>query len=278
MVFEVCLDRRPAIAQTGLSIHGYRRREEFMLHGLWGLHVYLYGGELRLRNEVFPFTEGSVSLTPPDTALEWSFPEHAPHYYVHFQLEDRDPPDDSGDSPEPGGESNCVQIPIVTRYDRDFTTLVEEMETLSRSHTLAPRRAEVLLWDVLWRLADQERERWKRESGETRRGEREPGIPAVVQIVTSVIENELAGKLTVRSLAGRVGVSHNHLTNLFRRVYGTTVVEYIRRRRCRRAFHLLTRTSLSITSIAHDVGVPDLQHFNKMIRRELGTAPSDLRR
>lgn len=265
MVFEICLDGRPTIAQTGLSIHGYRRREEFMLHGLWGLHVYLYSGELRIRERVFPFSEGSVSLTPPDTLLEWAFPEHAPHYYAHFQIVDSGQGTASGESP------NLARIPIVTRYRRDFALLMEEMEALSRSFSLQPRRAEVLLWDILWRLADQERESRRPAPGAS-------GTPAVVQIATSLIENGLSEKLTVRSLSRRVGVSHNHLTNLFRHACGTTVVEYIRRRRCRRACHLLTRTSLSITSIAHDVGVPDLQHFNKMIRREFGRAPSDLRR
>lgn len=243
-----------------------------MLLGLWGLHVYLYSGELKIREEVFPFTPGSVSLTPPDTPLEWFFPEHAPHYYAHFQLKERSGADDIRATPSTGVLHNDARIPIVARYEGDFVALVEEMETLSRSFTLQPRRAEVLLWDILWRLADQEREQWRRP------GERKPGIPAVVQVVTSVIENGLAEKLTVRSLAHRAGVSHNHLTSLFRRTYGTTVVEYIRRCRCRRAYHLLTRTSLSITSIARDVGVPDLQHFNKMIRRELGTSPTVVRR
>ncbi len=258
MLLDLCLQSRPLIAQTGLSLHGYRRRERFILHGLWGLHVYLYNGEIQIGEQVFAFRDGSISLTPPDTAVEWHFPDHAPHYYVHFRLDDCT-----------GADAPAVGIPLITHYDRDFETLIEEMDELSRLHPLQPLRSEVLLWEILWRLAGQDSRQVKSNDGDR--------LPPAVQIATSLIENALGEQLLVHALAHRVGVSHNHLTNLFRRSYGTTVVEYIRRRRCRRALHLLTNTSLSLTSIAREVGVPDLQHFNKMIRRELGCAPSRLR-
>ena len=44
-----------------------------------------------------------------------------------------------------------------------------------------------------------------------------------------------------------------------------------------RAQHLLSQSTLPIKAIAEEVGIPDLQHFNKVVRRKLGGAPRRLR-
>jgi AraC-like DNA-binding protein len=55
------------------------------------------------------------------------------------------------------------------------------------------------------------------------------------------------------------------------------VTEYVRRRRVERARHLLLHSGLSIKQVACEVGLPDLQLFNKTIRRAYGVAPRSLR-
>ncbi len=55
-----------------------------------------------------------------------------------------------------------------------------------------------------------------------------------------------AHRFTIPEIARAAGISHNHLTRLFRAETGTTVVAYIRRRRLQRAHHLLRATTLSI--------------------------------
>lgn len=79
------------------------------------------------------------------------------------------------------------------------------------------------------------------------------------------------------AVAQAAGVSHNHLTRLFKAATGDTVVGYIRRRRLDRARHLLRASTLSIPAVAASVGIPDLQAFNKACRRELGASPRALR-
>jgi len=73
------------------------------------------------------------------------------------------------------------------------------------------------------------------------------------------------------------GVSHNHLTRLFRAEAGVPVVSYIRQRRMARARHLLTASTMSIPAIAASIGITDLQAFNKACRRELGRSPRAIR-
>ena len=91
------------------------------------------------------------------------------------------------------------------------------------------------------------------------------------------IEARLAEPLSVPEIARRAGLSHNHLTRLFRMHTGDTVVAYIRRRRMARAEHLLRRSTMPIPAVAASVGIGDLQAFNKACRRVLGASPRSLR-
>jgi AraC-like DNA-binding protein len=57
-----------------------------------------------------------------------------------------------------------------------------------------------------------------------------------------------------------------------------TAQAYQRSRRLQRAHHLLQHTTRRVKEIAVEVGLADLQRFNKAIRREYGCAPRALRR
>ena len=123
------------------------------------------------------------------------------------------------------------------------------------------------MWDVLWQLATRQT----------------PGVhpprqihPAVEQIYNE-IERNLSAPLYVGDLARRAGLSQNHLTRLFRAATGVTVSAYIRDRRVQRALHFLKETTIPIKEIAVEVGLPDLNFFNKTVRRVTGSAPRKLR-
>ncbi|MBC8135580.1 MAG: helix-turn-helix transcriptional regulator, partial [Fibrella sp.] len=135
-----------------------------------------------------------------------------------------------------------------------------------------PRRAEALVWDLLWRLAE----------GATGDGV-ESGVavhnrePAAVMRTREAIELRLAEPLRISDLARAVDLSHNHLTRLFHGATGKTVVAYLRERRMERATHLLRHTMLPIKQIAAQVGLGDLHQFNKAIRAATGVSPRTLR-
>ena len=56
-----------------------------------------------------------------------------------------------------------------------------------------------------------------------------------------------------------------------------TVEGYIRQRRVERALHLLAHTTLTVKTIAGEVGLPDLHFFNKTIRAAAGLSPREYR-
>jgi transcriptional regulator GlxA family with amidase domain len=101
-----------------------------------------------------------------------------------------------------------------------------------------------------------------------------PAVHGAVQL----IETRLSSTLVVRWVADQVGVSPNHLTVLFRRQMDCTVLQYIRQRRADQARHFLIHTDKPVKEIAVEVGIPDLQHFNKSIREAYNMSPRALRK
>jgi AraC-like DNA-binding protein len=140
------------------------------------------------------------------------------------------------------------------------------MAEVSQRFPRNPLRAEVLLWDILWRIAE------LHESAQT-----DGAAPASVRRICEAIELHLVDRLDVRSLAERFGVSQNHLARLFKRHVGTTPARYIAGRRAHHAEHLLRRTTLPVKVVAGMVGFTDLHQFNKAMRRLLGHSPRAVR-
>ena len=249
------LESPPRIVQAGLSLHGYRRREAFTMHGLWGIHLYLYPGSLKIESTELPFANGHISITPADVMLEWFFPDHAPHYYAHIEI-----------SPKEATRN----VPIILGPVQWLEEAVSAFEYVGAYYQSEPVAASSRLWSILWRA-------YTDSCGRTAGRHHLRSVPSTVQIAISIIDQSLSEKIRVSYLAHRVGVSHNHLISLFRKTFGTTVTAYIRKRRCARARFLLGNTSLTVKSIAREVGIPDLHHFNKTIRLEYGYSPRALR-
>lgn len=112
-----------------------------------------------------------------------------------------------------------------------------------------------------------------------RRGGRLPSGPAPW---LGEARDRLHADLTVRpslaELAGAVGVHPVTLARAFRRTYGCTVGEYLRRLRIERAAEQLVTGSRSLAEIALAAGFADQSHFSNMFRRRVGMSPSAYRR
>jgi AraC-like DNA-binding protein len=243
------LDDPPRVANVGVGVHGTTSpRDVFELPDLWQLHLYGYVAELTVGGTTHAIRPGQVSLIPPGTRVEYRYRGRSEHLYTHFSV------------PRTGEERG---VPLM----QDAGTDVRLLSTLLRQAIAADSaaRAVASVWTVLWQVAQ-----LGPRDGQGRGH-------AAVSAAVAHIESNLAGSLTVPGIARVVGLSHNHLTRLFRAETGHTVVGYIRRRRLERARHLLRESTLSIPAIAASVGIADLQAFNKACRRELGASPRAVR-
>ncbi len=248
------LGAKPTLKQVGLNVHGARRTERYIMDNLWSVHLYRWSGALQIGTRSYAISPGCAGVEPPNTPLLWRYDnERCPHYYAHFALRTGGP---------------VTRVPIVQQTGAAFAQLCEEMETLITLFSVHPLRAEIRLWDLLLRLAVTQKQSVPRANP----------LPFVVQTAVAIIENELAQAPRVAQIAKRVGISHNQLTRLFDQCFGHGVAAHIRKRRLEKAQHLLTHSNLPIKTIAHELGLPDLQQFNKFIRKATGRAPSHFRR
>ncbi|MBM7788141.1 AraC family transcriptional regulator [Tenggerimyces flavus] len=247
----VRLDRPPQVANVGVGLHGVKRdRDVFRLPDLWQLHLYQYVAELTVDGTPYPIRPGHVSLVPPGAVVQYRYQGRSQHLYAHLRL---------GRTGEPRS------LPIMQDAGAETPILSALLLSAIAAWSSAPRRTESDVWAALWRVAS---------LAAPSRSERPH---AAVAAAVAYIESHLAGPLAVPDIAAAAGVSHNHLTRLFRAETGDTIVAHVRRRRMERARHLLRESTLPIASIATAVGIGDLQAFNKTCRRELGTSPRALR-
>lgn len=92
-----------------------------------------------------------------------------------------------------------------------------------------------------------------------------------------LITSNLAGGLSMASLADACGLSRSHFSRAFHGSTGMSPHQWLTRMRIERAKELLVNHR-SITAIALDCGFADLAHFSRVFARLVGAPPSHWRR
>jgi AraC family transcriptional regulator len=92
------------------------------------------------------------------------------------------------------------------------------------------------------------------------------------------LHGDLAARPALAELAAAVSVHPVTLARAFRRTFGCTVGEYLRRLRIERAAERLAAGSETLAEIALAAGFADQSHFSNVFRRRLGMSPSAYRR
>lgn len=103
-------------------------------------------------------------------------------------------------------------------------------------------------------------------------------LPVPVTKARACVDEHYAEPLDIDSLARIAGVSGAHLIRLFRKHLDTTPIAYLWQVRVREGVRLLTQTGLSISEIAYQTGFQTPFHFSRLVAREHGMPPRQLRR
>ncbi|WP_342571030.1 AraC family transcriptional regulator [Paenibacillus sp. FSL R5-0749] len=78
-------------------------------------------------------------------------------------------------------------------------------------------------------------------------------------------------------IADTLHLSPYHLSHVFKKATGTTIVAYAQATRIRHACVLLTRSSLTVPEIGHRVGMTSPSYFCKVFRSVIGSTPHQYR-
>jgi AraC family transcriptional regulator len=104
------------------------------------------------------------------------------------------------------------------------------------------------------------------------------GRPRWLEEARERIHSDLGGRPSLRGLAESVAVHPVTLARAFRRAFGCTVGEYVRKVRIERATRQLADTNLSLAEIAVTAGFSDQSHFSNLFRQHTGLSPFRFRR
>ena len=237
------------------------------------LHQHDYEGHLHIGETRYELRPGDLTLTPAEVDSHYHLPRSGYHLCIHFRhLADvrgtRNTMRSSsryicawGWVPMPsasasGGSPICTGAP-------------EHTDPRKRALALAAASAGNAGADAQSRLAG---------AGANGRRSRSPHAwkKRCCRLI-ELIDTRLKDVLAVPTLAEESGLSQNYLARVFRRRYGMAVPHFILLRRIELARHLLTTSKATVKQVAHEVGLPDVQHFNKQFRRVAGMSPTAYR-
>lgn len=98
-----------------------------------------------------------------------------------------------------------------------------------------------------------------------------------VEQMASFIAQRYTHPLTVELIGKAVGLHPNYAMSLFKKSFGTTLIDYLTHHRISHAQRLLATTDSKILDIAHESGFNSLSRFNEAFRRACHCTPRQYR-
>ena len=98
-----------------------------------------------------------------------------------------------------------------------------------------------------------------------------------IQKTVAYIDANLAGDLSLHTLASLQNLNASYLSTLFHKETGKTVTDYVTARRMDTAGKLLRTTLLQVQTIAQHCGINDSNYFSKLFKKHYGITPLQFR-
>lgn len=103
------------------------------------------------------------------------------------------------------------------------------------------------------------------------------GYSLLIQKVITKIDSDLTADLSLNALAAYLNVNASYLSNLFKKETGSTLTEYVNRKRVEHGILLLNSTTLQIQTIAQYCGIADVNYFTKLFKKHYNKTPKEYR-
>lgn len=98
-----------------------------------------------------------------------------------------------------------------------------------------------------------------------------------VALICRYLETHSGRDIGMRELGEVFSLSPQHINRLFRAAYGQNALDYLWDLRVRRGAFMLRHTGMQISQIAYRAGFKTPNHFSRLIRRQYGLSPRELR-
>ncbi len=102
------------------------------------------------------------------------------------------------------------------------------------------------------------------------------GASSYVRQATDYIARHYADEdISIAVIAAHLGVSEGHLSHVFKKEIGSTVISYLTQYRIQTAMALLKNGGYKVYEVAQQVGYRDVAYFSSTFRKLTGLAPSE---
>ncbi|MFT3780590.1 MAG: helix-turn-helix domain-containing protein [Nibricoccus sp.] len=98
-----------------------------------------------------------------------------------------------------------------------------------------------------------------------------------VEQMACLVAQRYTESLTVDQIGAEVGLHPNYAMSLFKKTFGTTLIDYLTHHRISHAQRLLATTDRKIVDIAFNSGFNSISRFNEAFRRACGCSPREYR-
>lgn len=100
----------------------------------------------------------------------------------------------------------------------------------------------------------------------------------LVQRIRQHLEDNFTSPCDLEELAQRFHLSQSHMSHIFRRITGSSVIAYLTAYRLTAAKHRLIETDLPIGTVSENCGFTDHSNFGRIFKAETGLSPSQFRK
>lgn len=210
-------------------------------------------GDIQIGQEHFSFEPGKIYLTPPEITHAFRSKGNAPLITIELKFTIPDPELDQSARALP------YMIDMGGSVPRHLVAcMLQEME---RKKAYSSEILEAQLFELLHYLLRQS----QTDSDCDKAAELEP--------VLRYIHENLSREITLADLAEAAHLEKTYFTKKFKRLTGTSPMQYVRNARIEKAMDLLAYSDSTITQIAAEMGFQSIHHFSNLFLKYTGVSP-----
>ena len=226
----------------------------------YSLHVVLKGsGTLKVKNRLFTVEANQIFVIPPNVEVEYYPTKEDPWEYIWISFSGPMGtklcnrcgifPDTPVFKPVPP-EAKAIALSCVNLHKMTFGTTIAAIGHL---YNLFSIMIETICKEQATTMS--------------------MGEQYILQAIRYIQENYSNPKLSLKDVSDKIGLNYNYTSQLFKKVTGNTIMQYLNLFRIQRACELLDMGNHYIKDVSQKVGFTDQLYFSKIFKKLKNISP-----